>query len=176
VVDLGTGDGRAVLRAARRDTRILSIGIDADAASMRDSSRKAARSKGGAPNALFVVSAVESLPEDLTAIADEVRIAFPWGSLLLGVLGHGADVLAGIARAAKPGAPIRALLSVTERDGVGVTTDVDAAAYEAHGLRLVEARPAAADEVAAADSSWAKRLRAGVDRPVTSIRAVRVDD
>jgi 16S rRNA (adenine(1408)-N(1))-methyltransferase len=110
VVDLGTGDGRALLRAARHDPWTLFIGIDADAASMRDSTRKAARSKGGVPNALFVVSAVESLPEDLAAIADEVRITFPWGSLLLGVLGHDADVLAGIARIAKPGAPIRVLL------------------------------------------------------------------
>jgi 16S rRNA (adenine(1408)-N(1))-methyltransferase len=174
VVDLGTGDGRAVLRAARRDARARFIGIDADAASMRDSSRKAARSKGGVPNALFVVSAVESLPGDLEAIADEVRIAFPWGSLLLGVLGHDVDVLAGIARVAKPGARICALVSVTDRDGLGVTTDVDAAAYAAHGLRLVEARPATADEIAAADSSWAKRLRAGVGRPVTSIRAIRM--
>jgi hypothetical protein len=76
---------------------------------------------------------------------------------------------------AKPGAPICALVSVTDRDGLGVTTDVDAATYAAHGLRLVEARPAPADEIAAADSSWAKRLRAGVGRPVTSIRAVRMN-
>jgi hypothetical protein len=40
----------------------------------------------------------------------------------------------------------------------------------------VEARPATADEIGGADSSWAKRLRAGLDRPVMSIRAVRVDD
>jgi hypothetical protein len=42
-------------------------------------------------------------------------------------------------------------------------------------MRLLEARPATADEIAAADSSWAKRLRAGVDRPVRSISAVRAD-
>jgi hypothetical protein len=45
-----------------------------------------------------------------------------------------------------------------------------AAAYARHGLRLDEARAATADEVAASHSSWAKRLRAGAERPVTLLR------
>lgn len=48
-----------------------------------------------------------------------------------------------------------------------------AAAYSRHGLDLVEARPATAEEVAASRSSWAKRLRAGRDRPVTLLRLRR---
>ena len=111
------------MTAARRDPNRLVIGIDADAASMRHASRKASRSpkKGGLPNALFVVSAVEALPEELTAIADDVRIAFPWGSLLRGVVGRDAAVLAAIAAIAKPGAGIRAFVSVLKRAGVNVT-------------------------------------------------------
>jgi 16S rRNA (adenine(1408)-N(1))-methyltransferase len=176
VVDLGTGDGRAVLRAARRDPRTLVIGIDADAASMRRASRAAARPirTGGLPNALFVVAAVESVPDDLEAMADEVRVAFPWGSLLRGVLGRDDQALGGIARVAKPGAEVRALVSLTERDGLAMSTDPDPAVHRARGLRVVEVRPAGLDEIAAAESSWAKRLRAGVDRPVTLIRALRV--
>jgi 16S rRNA (adenine(1408)-N(1))-methyltransferase len=175
VVDLGTGDGRAVLRAARRDPSVLVIGLDADADSMRRASRAAARPtrRGGVPNAVFVVAAVESVPEDLWSVADEVRVAFPWGSLLRGVLGRDDHALGGIARIAKPGAQVRALVSVTERDGLGPTGDVDPAAYRTHGLRVVEVRPADPDEIAWAESSWAKRLRAGLDRPVTLIRAVR---
>ena len=125
---------------------------------------------------MFIVSAVEALPAELDGIADEVRIGFPWGSLLLGVLGRDAPVLAGIARAAKPRATIHAILSVTERDGLGISTEIDRPAYAAHRLHVVEARLATMEEVAATDSSWAKRLRAGVDRPVTLLRAVRLDD
>jgi 16S rRNA (adenine(1408)-N(1))-methyltransferase len=176
VIDLGTGDGRSVVHAARRDADAFVIGIDADAASMRETSRRAARppTKGGVPNALFVVAAVGSLPEELDGVADDVCITFPWGSLLNGVLGSDAAVLDGIARIAKPGAEIRALASVTERDRLGVSVDVDPWAYGTHGLRLLETRPATLVEISATNSSWAKRLRAGVDRPVTSLRWVRV--
>jgi 16S rRNA (adenine(1408)-N(1))-methyltransferase len=179
VVDLGTGDGRSVLHLARRDPHALVIGIDAVAASMRDASRRAARpaAKGGWSNVVFVVAAVESLPTELTSVADEVRVTFPWGSLLRGVLGADEAALEGVARVAKRGAQIRALISVTERDGLGVDPDAGCALlssiYRASGLRLVEARPATREEIAGANSSWAKRLRAGVDRPVTMLRAVR---
>jgi 16S rRNA (adenine(1408)-N(1))-methyltransferase len=175
VVDLGTGDGRSVLHAARRDPDAFVIGIDADAVSMREASRKAARgpNKGGVPNAMFVVGSVGSLPVELDAVADEVRVTFPWGSLLRGVLGVDAAVLAGIARIAKVGAEIRALVSVTERDGLGLNAQVDPSVYDAHGLRLIEARPATENEIAETNSTWAKRLRAGFARPVTLVRSVR---
>jgi 16S rRNA (adenine(1408)-N(1))-methyltransferase len=151
------------------------IGIDADAASMRETSRRAARApkKGGLPNAMFVVASVEALPDELHAIADEVRVTFPWGSLLRGVVGMDPAVLAGMALVAKPGAEIRAVFSVTERDALGVADRVDRMAFDEHGLQVVEDRPAAVDEIDATGSSWAKRLRAGVDRPVTLVRAVR---
>jgi 16S rRNA (adenine(1408)-N(1))-methyltransferase len=175
VVDLGTGDGRSVLHTARRDPDAFVIGVDADAASMRETSRKAARSpdKGGVPNAMFVVGSIGSLPDELDAVADDVRVTFPWGSLLRGVLGVDPTVLGGIARVAKVGAEIHALVSVTERDGLGLSARVDPSVYDAHGLRLIESRPARESEIAATNSSWAKRLRAGVARPVTLVRSVR---
>ena len=37
---------------------------------------------GPLPNLLLVIAAVESLPAELTALADEVTVYFPWGSLL----------------------------------------------------------------------------------------------
>jgi 16S rRNA (adenine(1408)-N(1))-methyltransferase len=48
-----------------------------------------------------------------------------------------------------------------------------AAAYARHGLELRECRPATAAEVRASGSSWAKRLRAGAERPVTLLRIAR---
>lgn len=101
---------------------------------------------------------------------------FPWASLLRGVLGRDEAVLVGIARLAAPGATISALVSVIERDGVPATPAAAdlARAYERHGLRLAEARPATAEEVGTSGSSWAKRLRAGRARPVTLLQATAV--
>jgi 16S rRNA (adenine(1408)-N(1))-methyltransferase len=61
VIDLGTGDGRRVLRAARARPEILHVGIDANAAGMAEASRRAAR-RGALPNALFAVAAAEHPP------------------------------------------------------------------------------------------------------------------
>jgi 16S rRNA (adenine(1408)-N(1))-methyltransferase len=171
-LDLGTGDGRSVLAVAAARPETLVIGVDATAAAMVASSRRAAR-RGALPNALFAVAAAEDPP--LSGVADEITVNFPWASLLRGVLGHDEAVLAGIARLAAPGASVRALVSVVERDGVPAVPEADdlATAYARHSLRLVDARPATATEIAASGSSWAKRLRAGAARPVTLLRAVR---
>jgi 16S rRNA (adenine(1408)-N(1))-methyltransferase len=101
-----------------------------------------------------------------------MTINFPWASLLRGVLGHDDAVLAGVARLLAPGASATALVSVVPRDGVPPIPDaaVLASAFARHGLRLAEARPATVAEVAASGSSWAKRLRAGRERPVTLLR------
>ena len=60
-VDLGTGDGRSVLDAAAARPDTLVIGVDASAAAMASSSRRAAR-RGALPNALFAVAAAEHPP------------------------------------------------------------------------------------------------------------------
>ena len=60
-LDVGTGDGKAVLRWAGADPNRLFIGVDANAAGMRRSSQRAK----GIANAAFVVAAAESLPDDL---------------------------------------------------------------------------------------------------------------
>ncbi len=44
--------------------------------------------KGGAPNALYLRSSIENLPEELNGIADHVFVLFPWGSLLGAILGE----------------------------------------------------------------------------------------
>ena len=81
-------------------------------------------------------------------------------------------MLAGVARLMAPGATVTVLVSVVPRDGLpglperGELED----AYARQGL-TVETRPATAAEVAGSASSWAKRLRAPLDRPVTLLRA-----
>lgn len=174
VIDIGTGDGRFVLARAGSAPTELVIGVDAAPAGMVEASRRTTRPvrKGGLPNAIFVAAAVEALPPELDGLASAVTIHFPWGSLLRGILRSDVEVLGGLARIARPGAEIRALVSLTDRDGLGQIDHraLRATGPTAAGLELCEVRPATPAEIAAAHSSWAKRLRAGTDRPVWLLR------
>jgi 16S rRNA (adenine(1408)-N(1))-methyltransferase len=176
IIDLGTGDGRAALALAEAEPTTLVIGVDADAASMADASRRAARkpARGGHPNMLFVVAAAETPPAELTGLADEMRILFPWGSLLRGVLGRDRRVACGIAALAQPGARVSAIVSVTATDAVGGITSLGDSAFDEvaqatreAGLRLTEACPVDRETVRATRSTWGRRLLgAAGERPV----------
>jgi 16S rRNA (adenine(1408)-N(1))-methyltransferase len=183
VVDLGTGDGRAVLGRARRDPDALVIGIDASAGAMAESSLRAARPvrKGGLPNALFVVAAAERPPEELIGIAAEVTILMPWGSLLRGALAldDACAAATGIAALVAPGGGVRTLLSIDPRDQLslpgldGSSAGDLAARWLDHGLTMTAFAPADVAMVAAAGSSWARRLRAGHERTAWQLELLR---
>jgi 16S rRNA (adenine(1408)-N(1))-methyltransferase len=170
-IDAGTGDGRAVLAAAAREPTALVLGLDANAASMAEASRRAAAParKGGVANAAFVVAAAEAPPTELQGIADLVTVRFPWGSLLRGVVGRDAAVAAGLAG-------LELLVAPIERDGLdGVPTSTAgliegaAATFGPHGFAIESiSRPTVA-EVKATGSTWARRL----GRHPTLIRLVR---
>ncbi len=118
------------------------------------------------------MAAAERPPDALRGLAGSLTVNFPWGSLLRGLLGEDDAVIAGVARLLAPGAEGAVLVSVVARDGMPPAPPQASlgAAYARHGLELIEMRPAAPEEVAASGSSWAKRLRAGRDRPVTLLR------
>ncbi len=176
IVDLGTGDGRAALSLAEAEPRTLVIGIDADVSSMAETSRRAARpsARGGRPNLLFVVAAAETPPPELLGLADEVRILFPWGSLLRGVLGMDERVARGIAGLARSGGRVVAIVSVTARDGLGEIESLDRAGVaRGSDLRLTAMRRVDVDGVWATRSTWGRRLLAGgADRPVWRLEFV----
>jgi 16S rRNA (adenine(1408)-N(1))-methyltransferase len=169
-----------VLTAAAAQRDRLLVGVDANAAAMAVASRRAAASprRGGLPNALFVVAAAEALPRELDGLADLVTVHFPWGSLLRGLLHADPAIMTGVTRGMRPGATLSLLLSSTDRDrGAGVAPLQEpavralAAAYRDWGLEMTEARPATAADIAAAHSSWGKRLGAGGRRPAWLLRA-----
>lgn len=162
-----------MLRRAAAHPDLFIVGIDADAASMREASRRAAgpARRGGLPNALFVVAQAESLPPELDGFADEVFVHLPWGSLLRGVVQAEPSILAPLAGVTRPGGTVSMLLSVTERDREAAVASLDLTAieelaprYAGHRLMLIEGRPATRGEIRAAHSSWAKRLAVGSRR------------
>jgi 16S rRNA (adenine(1408)-N(1))-methyltransferase len=149
---------------------------------MAEASRRAARpaARGGAPNALFVVAAAERPPLELLGVADEVTIHFPWGSLLRGALALDEDAAGGIAALIKARGRLTILVSITNRDGLGLTAidepgaaDALADRWNVHGLRLKAMCPATEAHVAAARSSWARRLGVGRARPAWRLAFVK---
>ena len=166
-VDVGTGDGRAVLAAAAREPKVLAIGLDADASSMAEVSRRAARSeaKGGSANVAFLVAAAEAIPAELHGIAALVTVRFPWASLLRGCLGADPAVAGGVARLVASAGELELLLAPSDRDRLaGLPTEAPAviaaarAAFEALGLCFTEGRPATSEEIRASGSTWGRRL------------------
>ena len=89
LVDLGTGDGAWPRRFARQYGNCLAIGIDSDRAALKEAAKMAERkpARGGAPNALYVVSKDRGTPtRAVQQSADWATIYFPWAALLRMIL------------------------------------------------------------------------------------------
>jgi 16S rRNA (adenine(1408)-N(1))-methyltransferase len=172
-VDVGAGDGGYVLHRAQTEPTSFAIAIDASPDALASGAWRAKRAR--LVNAAFLVEGVERLPPQLSGLADEVTVHFPWGSLLRGLVEGSPDVVGRIADLLKPGAEIRVLLSAAARDGISEVTPsvmiARSAAYAAHGLDLVEAAWASPMVVRESHSAWAKRL--GASRPVVFARYSR---
>jgi len=186
LIDIGTGDGRFVLDTAKNRPETLCIGLDASMDGLIEASKKARKSpkKGGVANAMFVLCAVEAIPEALVRFADEITINYPWGSLLGALVKPDMAVLNKIARLAKPDAVVRILLnwSVLENheycDRLGLPkltlNDVKtklAARYCEAGLAL---KKCALLEGEVATTTWGKRLVKGSNRKTLSLEYSRV--
>jgi len=176
-IDLGTGDGKYILRLARDHPEHCCIGLDAVAANLVDTSGRALRkpSRGGAANALFVIAAVETLPPELRGTANKITINYPWGSLLEAVIVPNAAVLEGIVALARPGAEIEILLNLgifededyLDRLGLPNLDETDLVerlepALAASGIHI--ARSAFLRGPTPLPTTWGKRLTLGSGR------------
>jgi len=179
-VDVGTGDGRYPYQLASDDPRCLAIGIDALAEPMGDRAATAARkhARGGRPNLIYVHAAVETLPPELSGVADEVYVQLPWGALLEGIVRARPDVLAGIAWLCRPDARVTVTLNgeIWEEStparyaDLPVPTpayvaDVVAPGFAGVGIALGPARYATAAEAKELATTWARRLGHAREHP-----------
>jgi len=170
---VGAGDCGYVLYRARTEPSTFAIALDASPDALSDGAWRAKRMR--ITNAAFLVEGVERIPNELTGLADEVTVHFPWGSLLRGLIAVDERVLSPLATLLKPDGELRLLLSATPRDGYSGLTPDDlwalAGSYAEYGLELAEARVATRVDIVASRSSWAKRL--GQRRPVVLARYSR---
>lgn len=181
-MDIGTGDGRFVYRAARENPRKFYVGIDANPKPLEKISMKATRkpAKGGLPNVLFVQAAVEDLPDELDGTADEIHIHFPWGSLLKAVASGDEAVLRSLRRICAPGCLLEIVIGIDavrdkteiERLGLSAMTEdyfrsVLIPRYEEAGFGLVDFGEMDAGEWSRLETSWARKLQGGEGRRVS---------
>lgn len=174
---MGTGDGRFVYRYAAEHPETFCIGIDPVAETMREVSAKAEKkpARGGLPNVLYLMDAVETLPGDLAGVADLVTVNYPWGSLLTAWAAPVPVLLRNLAALGKSGAEWLALFNATVFEDADYCArlgfpPVDRAriegelapVYAAAGLPVAEL----AELSGAADhrTSWGQRLVLGSDR------------
>ena len=173
VIDLGAGDGRYVYESARKDLETSFVAVDPDADALSEyayrASRKAAR--GGVANAHFVVAAAEQLPEELRHIAGRLRVNYPWGSLLRGLLAPEPSVLRQAASLLRDGGSFEIVMSYDPEHDTGAfagsalplldeayVEDVLLPAYRDNGLEVLDPRRLSQDEALEIASTWGRKL------------------
>lgn len=171
-VDVGTGDGKFVYQLARQHPDWFCIGLDAARENLTEHAAKIYKkpARGGVPNALYAIAAIENLPPELENCADSVTINFPWGSLLRGLVLAENAVLKALVKLAKPTATLTMLVNYNIFDDpvplelrdlpafTPETVDSIAPQYEAAGLVMIERGFVGEDSVKTIPSLWAKRV------------------
>lgn len=188
LVDVGTGQGRFVLDAAREDSARLVVGIDAVAENMAKSAQKANASpkKGGLLNALFVRAAAEKLPGPFEATADTLTVQYPWGSLMRIVSEPSVNHLRGLRAVCKPGAGLALYLNYSvfedrdylDRLGMGDIADPAVnpdliVGYAQAGFAVTHREVIHGDPPVR--SAWGRHLVRGSARATLVIEATAVD-
>ena len=181
MIDLGTGDGTFAYQSARRNPKKFYIGVDPNPRPLEKISEKIHRkpAKGGAPNVLFIQSAVEDLPSELDGVADEVHIHFPWGSLLGAAVTGDKAFLQNVHRICAAGALLEVIIGLDpDRDRSEIVRlDLPALTldyfdndlgrkYEEAGFSVLRRGLLPASEWAKLESSWAKKLAGRQERSV----------
>jgi 16S rRNA (adenine(1408)-N(1))-methyltransferase len=189
ILDIGTGDGRYVYQMARGNPDKLYIGIDASSEALVKVSEKTFRNPkhGGAKNAVYLQARVESLPDELNQIADEVHIHFPWGSLLAAVLKPDELVLQALRRVCKKDTLLELITSIDpsrdagelERLGIGLIEDdhverVLRTPYERAGFNIMEHGVIPPANWPKLCTSWAAKLKSSGTRDVRYLIAQAV--
>lgn len=181
IVDLGTGDGRFVLKNALKNPNNLYIGIDPSEKQLQIYSKEA--NKKRLNNALFIVDSIQMLTSDLYNTADELFINLPWGTLLEQIVNPTKESILTIYNLLKEEGTLQIVLGYQDQLEPGETErlnlpelnyelikDVIYPAFTAYtDFELVDYNKIDKDELKQINSSWAKKLMHGSDRPLYKI-------
>lgn len=185
-VDVGTGDGLFVYKCAQSDPQKFFIGIDANRRPLEKISEKIHRrpAKGGLPNVLFAQAAAEDLPDELSGIASEALVQFPWVRLLRGVVSGDEVAMRNLRQICAPEARLQVMIGLDpERDrhewerlelpriSADYLNTVLDLRYRNAGFRIVAVEEFASSQGLEFQTSWARRLQTGSGRSFIRLTA-----
>ncbi len=188
IVDIGTGDGEFVYKIAKDKPDRFVIGIEPHHRGLERISARVYKkpSKGGIKNALFVLSKIEEMPEELNGIANQVFINFPWASLLKSLLLAEDAAWRPIKRICKDGAFIDVIFACeasTELNefkklglpviNIAYLKNILAVKLANKGLKVLEIKDVNYEYIKKYPTSWAKKLGYGRDRKYFYLRIRR---
>jgi 16S rRNA (adenine(1408)-N(1))-methyltransferase len=186
VLDIGTGDGKYVYHQARAQPQQFYIGLDASPENLAEHARKTRKkpARGGVPNVLYVIANAEHMPPELSSIAHQLHIHFPWGRLLRGIALGDEALLSSIARAAVPAATLDILVNATifcepvpqEVQGLPEMTAayVDTVlrpAFARAGITIINQQRLANEAMKTIPTTWSRRLAYGKPAETLFIQA-----
>ncbi len=175
-IDLGTGDGRFVYKNALKSLETLYIGVDPSEKQLAIYSKQAQKKK--LLNVLFIVSSVDALPIELTNLANTVYINLPWGRLLEAVVkvdsgmkdvinllvpDGNLEIVLGYDQSLEPTETAR--LHLPEINLTYINQHI-IPKMQLLGFSLVESVTLEKDVIKQIDTTWAKKLAFGKERPI----------
>lgn len=186
---MGSGDGCGPYRWASREPSCLYIASDANADGLLETAWQAARkpARGGISNLICIAEPLDMLARELGRVASHVSVILPWGSLLRAVASPNIAALRAIASLCLPSAGVEIVFSYDPaRDareagplGVALVDEQHVSrallpAYESAGIPIISTESISQRELAAYETTWAKRLAMGRERTIRRIRAGHV--
>jgi 16S rRNA (adenine(1408)-N(1))-methyltransferase len=160
-IDIGTGDGRYVRCLAQQNPDEFFIGIDACRENLKENSQVRLH------NALYVIASAQSLPHELTGLANEITINFPWGSLLESLLTGDPALLNSLAAICKSAAHVQIRLNGGALAEAGWSLEEGTQqVYQmlsTAGFRVGRPTLMNANNLRACPTTWARRLAFGRD-------------
>lgn len=185
IIDLGTGDGRFIFKQASENPNNLYIGVDPSAKQLEVYSKEVNKRRLG--NAMFVIGSIELFPEELFGVADYLYINLPWGTLLQSIVNpskQSVSTLANILKSkgtleitlgyqdeSEPGETLRLELPVLNEELIKETIYPAFAAYA--NLELEKFKQIEKVDLRGLDTTWAKKLTFGNERPLYKLIFVK---
>ena len=188
ILDIGAGSGKFIYRLAKRNSDALCIGLETSQDSLLEYARKIEKKpeRGGLPNIIYVIGSIESPPDELKGIADEIFINYPWTNLLKSLVSGEADILERIYSFFRSDGILNIIISYDKRYEEKFVTDYNlpelteeyiqktmALAYEKQGFKIFLIEKLASGEMRKGMSEWGKRLAFGRERTVWRMKFIR---
>lgn len=179
VLDIGTGDGRFVLKNALKNKKNIYVGMDPAEKQLKISSKKANKKRLG--NSLFILGSIENTPPELFSLIDKIFINLPWGTLLEKIVKSENSSVKNLYDLLKDEGEIEVIFgylpelepSETKRlDLPKISGELDVqqifSSFKKH-FTIVEMLRINKKDLGKLETTWAKKLKFGNDRDIYKI-------